>query len=202
MEQTILKYLLSFVISPFLPLLIGFIILIVYFTRAKTNYMSINKILVDYFDIFSSGTTAKGQQRYGKSHLVAIWGVPFLFSLSVFRINVDSADLYNALIVFLSILISMFFSILSILISKQTRKSSASDTYYILLKESGTIILVEIILCIVCLILSIFLLFAGEAVHFCIIYIIRIIYFYFIFVMLLNILILIKRLKSLIDNPQ
>lgn len=204
MEQMVLKLikaLLLFIKSPLTPLVAGFILLIAYFIRAKTNYLDVKRVFIDYFDIFSIGTDVNGKKGYEKKHIFTIWGIPFLFSLSVVRIEVDSTSLYNTLIVFLSIIIAMFFSILSILISKQNDLKSTTSNHADLLRESGTIILVEVIMCIVCLILSIFLLFAESDVSPYIILIIRIINFYLIFVMLFNILVLIKRLKSLIDNP-
>ena len=187
----IIKVTYGVVASPLYLFLVAIAIVAIYVAKSQTNYIGIKKIFTDYFGIF--------EKKY--HHILLFWGCPFIFSLSLIQADVATSDTLDTIIVFLSIIIAMYFSILAILIGKQTDSSILSENHKKLLNESATIILVEVILCIICLIISISALLLTDSLPEIVLSILYFINYYFIFVMLLNILILMKRLKSLIDNP-
>lgn len=93
----------------------------------------------------------------------------------------------------------MFFSMLSILIGKQSRTNSEIHTQ--VLKETASAVLFEIVLCVFSLVLILgALLIEKSSLIYCK-YIISFLIYYFLLVMIINILILLKRFKALIDNP-
>ena len=141
----VLKEIYDVISSPTSLFVIAMAIVIIYAAKARTNFINIKKIFVDYFHVF-------GVKRH---HIFVFWGCPALFSLSLIQADIATSDTIDTIIVFLSIVIAMYFSILAILISKQTDQANRSEDYGILLNESATIILVQVILCIICLIISI-----------------------------------------------
>ena len=90
---------------------------------------------------------------------------------------------------------------LSILVSQQGN-SNSSTQFKIVLKESASIVLLEIILCIFALIITLAALIIGSNMKDLLKIAISFADYYVIFVMLLNTLILIKRIKALIDNTK
>ena len=90
---------------------------------------------------------------------------------------------------------------LSILVSQQGN-SNSSTQFKIVLKESASIVLLEIILCIFALIITLAALIIGSNMKDWLKIAISFADYYVIFVMLLNTLILIKRIKALIDNTK
>lgn len=88
---------------------------------------------------------------------------------------------------------------LSILVSQQGNQNNSFD-FKNVLKESATIVLVEILLCIFALIITLAALILSSHIQKWLTIVISFADYYVIFVMLLNALILIKRIKALIDN--
>ena len=95
-------------VSPMVLFILALTILLVYVFKAGTNYLNIGKIFKDYISIFSDA----------KKHLWIFWGVPVLLSGALIQVTVLTSELAEHLTVFLSILVSAFFAMLSILISK------------------------------------------------------------------------------------
>ena len=90
---------------------------------------------------------------------------------------------------------------LSILVSQQGNQNNSLD-FKNVLKESATIVLVEILLCIFALIITLAALILSSHIQKWLTIVISFADYYVIFVMLLNALILIKRIKALIDNTR
>ena len=167
------------------------IIMVIYTLRTETNFLNIKKVFSDYHKIFKNA----------RKHLLIFWGVPVLPALALIQIAPLDANISETLLVFLSILIAAFFSMLSILVTQQGH-ANTSNQFKSVLKESASIALVEIILCILALIITLSSLIIGTNFHHWIKIVLSFFDYYVIFVMLLNILILIKRTKALIDNTK
>jgi membrane protein len=176
-------------VSPIVLFILALIILLVYVFKAGTNYLNIGKIFKDYISIFSNA----------KKHLWIFWGVPVLLSGALVQVTVLTSGLAENLCVFLSILVSAFFAMLSILVSKDATKQ-ASKLYEQVLKETASTVLLEIVLCMVSLVISLSIIFLDTSMTQWVQVIISLFEYYLLFAMLLNMLILIKRFKSLIDN--
>ena len=184
----IIDAILKIVTSPILLSISAFAILIIYIFRSNSNFLNIRKVFEDYLSIFKDA----------KKHLLVFWGVPILLAIAVVQVTDLTGKSADSMIVFLSILISAFFATLSILISKQTDQSS--ELYKQVLKETASLVLLEIILCIAALIISMMLAIIDVAIPKVFLIILYFFDYYLMFVMLINLLILIKRMKSLIDN--
>ena len=176
-------------VSPIVLFSLALIILLVYVFKAGTNYLNIGKIFKDYISIFSDA----------KKHLWIFWGVPVLLSGALVQVTVLTSGLAENLCVFLSILVSAFFAMLSILVSKDITKQ-VSKLYEQVLKETASTVLLEIVLCMVSLVISLSIIFLGASMTQWVQVIVSLFEYYLLFAMLLNMLILIKRFKSLIDN--
>lgn len=177
------------VTSPLGLFTISILILLAYILRGGTNFLNIKKVFSDYLNIFSEA----------KSHLIVFWGIPILLSSGLVQITAIDSSLSDTLIIFLSILISAFLAMLSILISKQSG-TKQSELYETVLKETASVILLEVILCVISVIISVATIFLDATLDFLVLQIISAINYYIIFVVILNLLIIIKRIKSLIDN--
>lgn len=136
--------LLGYVLSPIFLFVLALVILVVYVLCAKSNFFNLKRILTDYKATFS------GAER----HLLIFWGVPALLAGSLVQVALIKEDIADNILVFLSILIAGFFSILAILVTQQGF-SNKSPLYKQVLDESATIVLLEIILCIFALIITI-----------------------------------------------
>ena len=134
-----------------------------------------------------------------RKHLWLFWGVPVLLSAALVQVTALTSELAEHLSVFLSILISAFFAMLSILVSKDTSKQTGK-LYEQVLKETASTVLLEIVLCMMALIISLAIIFLSDSIKYGVQIIISIFEYYLVFVMVLNMLILIKRFKALIDN--
>lgn len=181
----------KFLSSPTTLFCIALIILVIYALRTETNFLNIKRVFSDYYKVFAGA----------KSHLLIFWGVPVLLAFASTQVALVSDSISENILVFLSILIAAFFSMLSILVSQQGN-SNSSTQFKIVLKESATIVLLEIILCIFALIITLAALIIGSDIKDRLKIAISFADYYVIFVMLLNTLILIKRIKALIDNTK
>lgn len=177
--------------SPTSLFCIASIILAIYVVCAKTNFLDIRRVFSDYKRVFGKAL----------KHLWIFWGVPAIMSLSLVQVALINYELAEGILVFLSILIAAFFSILAILVSQQGFTDTTAQ-YKMVLKETTTIVLVEIVLCVFALIITLSATILGNHVPEWLQYIISGIDYYLIFVMLLNLLITIKRIKALIDNKK
>ena len=114
--------------------------------------------------------------------------MPVLLSAALVQVTALTSELAEHLSVFLSILVSKD-------TSKQTGK-----LYEQVLKETASTVLLEIVLCMMALIISLAIIFLSDSIKYGVQIIISVFEYYLVFVMVLNMLILIKRFKALIDN--
>lgn len=185
----VLERIYTFLSSPTTLFCTAIVIIAIYTLSTATNFLNIKRVFSDYYKIFSGA----------KTHLLIFWGVPILFSLALIQVALISGTISENILVFLSILIAAFFSMLSILVSQQANVDSSTQ-FKIVLKESASIVLLEIILCIFALIITLAASILGSTIDDWLSIAISFADYYVIFVMLLNTLILIKRIKALIDN--
>lgn len=168
---------------------IGTVILVFSLTLKMSNFLDIRKIFSEHFSIF------KGNPL----QFISIFIVPLLFSVGIERIRCVDREILNNLNVVLSILVTMFFSTLSILCAFED-KNNKNSTYKQLLKETFNTTIFEAIVCLLLLFISFITLFIGEFKQSLYLQIISSIIYYLAIVAVLNILVIIKRLKVLFDN--
>lgn len=185
----VLERIYTFLSSPTTLFCTAIVIIAIYTLSTATNFLNIKRVFSDYYKIFSGA----------KTHLLIFWGVPILFSLALIQVALISGTISENILVFLSILIAAFFSMLSILVSQQANINTSTQ-FKIVLKESASLVLLEIILCIFALIITLAASILGSTIDDWLSIAISFADYYVIFVMLLNTLILIKRIKALIDN--
>lgn len=184
-----IEAIIKFATSPSVLFAISIFTLLVYALRGGTNFLNIKRVFSDYLNIFNEA----------KFHLLVFWGTPLLLAAGLVQITTIDNNLSNTLIVFQSILISAFLAMLSILISKQSVQNQ-SELYATVLKETASVVLLEMILCVISVMLSIATIFFNTTLCPLALQIISAVNYYIVFVVILNLLIIIKRIKALIDN--
>lgn len=169
--------------------------------QKNSNFLDIRKVFADHFAIFDNSPLQK----------FVIFIVPFLLSISAISTQLLTKDIVNNLNIVLSILISMFFAILSILSSftyKSTDPKTVTDVslrkkaekYNKLLKQTFNAVIFESVLSIVVLILSFAQLFSNDFSETWKLKVISLIVYYLALVIVFNILVVIKRMKSLFET--
>lgn len=167
---------------------IGSVILCSCLLLKHSNFLDIRRIFVQHFYIF------KGNPL----QLIGIFVAPILFVIGLLDIKSIDKDILSNLNIILSILTAMFLSILSILCSFNKEKKSVN--YQQLLKETFNTTIFEIILCLLLLFISFVVLFIGNFKESIALKIVSGIIYYLAMITILNILVVIKRIKVLFDN--
>ena len=183
------KQLVQFLISPGMLSGTGILLFLLYVFKPSTNFLDVKKVIRDYFAVFS----------HAKMHIVFFWGLPALFALALIQQAKLTSELSETLLVFLSIFISALFAMLAILVQKQD--CNRENYYQKVLAETASVVLFEIILCVFSLLITVSMIFVGELCSAWLVTVSSFLDYYLIFALLMNILILVKRLKALIDNP-
>lgn len=119
-------------------------------------------------------------------------------AIGLAEIKFIDKDILSNLHIILSILTAMFLSILSILCS--FNKEKKNENYSQLLKETFNTSIFEIILCLLLLFISFIVLFIGDFKQSIALKTISGIIYYLTMITILNILVVIKRIKVLFDN--
>lgn len=176
----------EFILSPFFLLTLSGIILLLNFARKNNNFFDVRKVFVDQLQIFKN---AKGQ-------VFVFYGVPVLLALGVANYKLIDKDVVGNIVIVLSIIISMLFAMLSVL----TCFNKDDRHYKQVLKETFNTVIFESVLCIFALMAAFAVLFVGDIETIWVKYCISFTIYYLIFTILLNIFIVIKRIKSLFDN--
>lgn len=176
----------EFILSPCFLLTLSGIILLLNFARKNNNFFDVRKVFVDQLQIFKD---AKGQ-------VFVFYGVPILLALGVANYKLIDNDVVGNIVIVLSIIISMLFAMLSVL----TCFNKDDRHYKQVLKETFNTVIFESVLCIFALMAAFAVLFVGDIETIWVKYCISFTIYYLIFTILLNIFIVIKRIKSLFDN--
>lgn len=167
---------------------VGGLILVCSLLLKNSNFLDIRSIFVQHFCIF------KGNPL----QFISIFIVPALFAVSIILIRCVDKEILNNLNIVLSILLAMFFSVLSILTAFD--KENRNEKYQRLLKETFTTTIFEVILCLTILLISFVALFIGNFGKNLVLEIVSAVIYYLTMVAILNILVIIKRIKVLFDN--
>lgn len=161
----------------------------------NNNFMDIRKIVVTHFKTF------KGC----KFQFASLFVTPLFFSIMFVMHyeedlkNFDNVSTnINTIIVVMTILLSMFFALLGILCTLTIK--SENSNYSNVVKETFNSTLFEILICIVIIILSIILLFVGKNCSWYINFIVFFIICYFTLIALLNIFVLLKRIRNIFNS--
>ncbi len=168
--------------------IIGGLVLLLSLLPKNSNFLDIRSIFAQHFKVF------KGNWL----QFVSIFIVPILFSIGIVQVRCVDKEILNNLNIVLSILIAMFFSILSILSAFDGR--TRGNKYQQLLIETFTTTIFEVIICLLLLLISFIVLFIGTFEETAILKIVSWIIYYLTIVAILNILVIIKRIKVLFDN--
>lgn len=173
----------------FILFLIGIAILIISFLPKTGNFLDIRSVFKEHFHIFKKNLL----------QLISIFFVPILFSLATLRIRCIDAEILNNLNIVLSILIAMLFSILGMLCAFVDKENN-SEKYHQLLKETFNSTIFEVILCLLLLLISFITLFIRKFQQTFYLQIVSGSIYYLAMVVVLNILVIVKRIKVLFDN--
>lgn len=190
------KVILDNTMSPYGLLLIAIIILVVGRVVFKKSYLNCYEIVKRHLECFK---TSGG--RYSVVSLFLYFGVPAVISAALVRIRNIDDDVINIVTVIISILTSMLFTMLTLVLDM--RKRIINDEDYDankaaisakLLKETYYSIMYEIFNSIIILIMCFVELFSKS--YF---WISSLVIYYLIFTLLMNLFMVLKRIFKVID---
>lgn len=177
-----------------LLLFVGMILLIGKFFFHK-DYLNCTNIIKMHMNCFKNQ-----EEKLSKVSLFLYFGVPMLIALSLIQIRILDDTVVNLLTVIVSILTSLFFTLLTLILDmgKKVRKdkkynANDADTSSKLLKETYFTIMFEILVSVMILILCFVELFAKMYSIFS-----SLIIYYLTFVLLVNLFIILKRVYTVI----
>lgn len=159
-------------------------LIIVYSFQKVNNYIKIRGILKEHVKIF----------RGSKIQILFFFGMPVLFATSFVQLSIFNQDAFNTLYVVITILITMFFSILTVLARYRIEED---EQYITVLKETRSSIIFELIVSIYITIYAFVFQMIITVIDTVIKSILSWILYYMIFFLLLNMFIIIKRYKIL-----
>ncbi len=174
---------------PTILFLVSILILILNFFSRNNNFFDVRGVFKQHFAIFLGAPF----------QIVVFFITPLLISIGIVLIKTIDKDIINNINIVLSIFISMFFAMLSILTGIE-KKAGNNSEYNDLLKETFNTIIFENILCLVILVISFVQLFINDYTVSLYLKIASFIIYYLIIVVVLNIFVVIKRVKVLFDN--
>lgn len=157
------------------------------FTRKNNNFLNIGSIFTQYFSLFNKAPLQK----------LAFFVAPIFMAVGITKVKLVDKDIINNLNIVLSILISMFFALLSILCSFSPKDNGR---YNLVLKETFNVVMIECILGVFLLIVSFVILFINQYSLSVWLFIVSILMYYLALIIFLNILLVIKRMKKLFDH--
>nr|DAE66665.1 MAG TPA: hypothetical protein [Caudoviricetes sp.] len=191
------KVIFNNVTSPYGLLLIAVIVLAVGRVVFKKKYLNCYEIINRHLECFKAS-----DNRYSKVSLFLYFGVPVLVSIALVRIRNIDDDVVNIITVIISILTSMLFTMLTLVLDM--RKRIISDKEYNankaaisakLLKETYYSIMYEILNSIIILIICFVELFSKSYSR-----ISSLMIYYLVFTLLMNLFMVLKRIFKVIDN--
>lgn len=187
------------------------IFLLLYSIRKNNNFINVRKTLANHVAIFKNNKWLKGQ-------LLFFFGLPCTLAIATTIIKPIDDSFLNLILLIITIFISMFFAMLSIIISfkdreNQTKNEKLKDSKEQvqnkkLIKQTCDSLIFENFICVIIILISlIYNLFPKAVFNFlpdyCIGYLISIanfIIYYLLYCLLLNLFIVLKRIRILIHN--
>lgn len=167
----------------------------------KPGFLNLKSVFVNHSKLFKNSF----------KHNLLFYGVPLIFASGIALVYQADKEFYSNLSVVISILLSMLFAILSILTSKNydfnckrddgTEKKKVVKKMQAVLSETTTAIVFDVILSIFLVLYAIVMPMVGE-IGIDVLWvniILSIVSYYLITVILLNLLLIIKRMTKLID---
>jgi len=180
---------------------ISIILVIFALFQNNSNFLDVRSVFTDHFKVFKDSPL----------QCIVIFGVPALLTIVALDEQILNKEIVDTLNIVLSILISMFFAMLSILSAlpqktiREDQKKEVSGQnrvkeYNLLLIETFNSVMFECILCIIVLATSVMLLFIDDFSDSRQLKVISGAVYYLSLVIVLNIFVIIKRTKVLFDN--
>ena len=186
----------SYIKTPYGLLILSIIILVMGRVVFKKKYLNCIDIIKQHMVCFENS-----RDHLSKISIFLYFGVPMLLSLSISEIRDLDNDVINILTVIISILTSMFFTLLTLILDMRKRVKenplyNANDANLSrkILKETYYSIMFEILISIIILILCFVGLFAKQYYK-----IYGIVLYYLVFVLLTNLFMVLKRIYKVID---
>lgn len=168
--------------------IVGGVVLLLSFLPKNSNFLDVRSIFWQHFKVFKNSPI----------QMVAIFISPIFLSISIVLVCCVNADMLNNLNIVLSIMIAMFFSTLGILCTIDTSTKKAK--YIQLLKETVNATIFEIIICLILLFISFVMLFVDNLTRSFALLAVSGTLYYLTMVAILNVFVVIKRMKVLFDN--
>ncbi len=137
--------------------------------------------------------------KNNKSTLIIIYILPIIIAVGIARIKTIEIGIINNLNVVLSILIAMFFSVMSIIINFENGKS---ENYKKTLKDTNNTIMFEILLSVFLLICTFIYMFIEKIGSVVILFFISLVMYYLSIVVIINIFMIMKRMYVLYDKKE
>ena len=153
--------------------------------KKNNNFFDIRNIILDQFKMFSD---ARGQ-------IIVFYGAPLLLAIAVLKCKCINKEIVDNVVIVLSIIISMLFAMLSILNGYQNNDKD----YVELLEQTYSAILFQCVVCVISLIISFAQYFVDNYNSDILLKVVSFVLYYLIFVMILNIFVILKRMKALFD---
>lgn len=163
----------------------------------KKSYLNIMDIIIKHLECYK-----KQNGKYSYVSLILYYGVPVLIACSLIQIKQLDENVVNILTVIISILTSMLFTMLTLIIDMRKRiminrnyTANEAGISAKVLKETYYSVMFEILVCIVILIMCFIELFSSShTLH------ASFIIYYLVFVLLMNLLMVLKRIFRVIDT--
>ncbi len=166
---------------------IGIIILLVYIFQHNNNYIRIRGLFKEYLNIFDGS----------KLQVLFFFGVPSIFALAFVQMGEFTENSFSTIYVVDTILITMFFSVLTVLLEKEKNEN---EVYLVVLHQTISIILFEIVMCMYTVLYAFIYQIIRGFLNVILNTILSFGLFYILFFMVLNMFIVIKRFKILIET--
>lgn len=168
-------------------LISGFIILFIGLFIKYNNFLNISSVIKEHLS----------ELWKNKIQFISIFVAPILISYALSVNRIIDEELLSSLNVILSILTAMFFSILGVLCT--IREKTEDKAYKVLIEQTFNSTVFEILLCLLLLLLSFTILFIDTFEKNIFTVIASGVIYYFTIIMIINVLMVIKRMKVLFE---
>lgn len=185
------------IITPYGLLTISGLLLIIGRFVFKKKYLNCMVIIKKHLECFK-----KQNGDYSIISIGIYLGIPFLIALSLVQIKEIDSDVVNMLTIIVSILTSMFFTMLTLtldirkkVLSNENYNANNASVSAKVLKETYYTIMFEILISIAILIMCFIEMFSNKFSKYT-----SVVIYYLTFVLLLNLFMVLKRIFNVINN--
>lgn len=194
-----MKLLLRGVSDPTIWILLCFLVLFISKVIFKSNYFNITNIIVNHVDAFRN----EKDNKFNKPQFVIAFIVPVFFAGAFAKIRIVDEDTINILTLIISVLTSMFFTLLAIVIdikarwkeNKGNKSSSEMSVIGRILQTVYYAVMFEILLSIILLILCFVAVFTAKFS-----FLQSILIYWFSNMLIMNLSMVLKRIFIVIDR--